>query len=286
MPLSFARVCWPPVERETAMINLQCCLAVNRTCGDVPSGGVRLVGGATELEGRVEVCLDGEWGTICDNFWSNLDATVICHQLSYGKTDASAIQGAYFGAGTGPIFFTDVFCSGDEERVTDCTHSDTTESACTHHQDASVICTGSAFVLYLFVCLFVCWVIAVVFFLLFVVITLFFVCLCCVLCCLLVFCVVYCFFVLFIVCVLFICLLFVCYAYLVVQLCCLWLTCFCCCFLLLFTHLFVCFVVYNYLAISSPRYYLFRWRLEASWRSLSLRGARGDLLQPALRHHL
>lgn len=46
-------------------------------------GGVRLVGqdGISASEGRVEVCINGEWGTVCDHNWGASDAEVVCGQL-------------------------------------------------------------------------------------------------------------------------------------------------------------------------------------------------------------
>ena len=47
------------------------------------SGDIRLAGGTSQYEGRVEVCLDEQWQTVCDDLWSSVDAQVVCRQLGY-----------------------------------------------------------------------------------------------------------------------------------------------------------------------------------------------------------
>ena len=46
-------------------------------------GDVRLTGGANDLEGRVEVCLNSTWGTVCEDNWNNINARVVCQQLGH-----------------------------------------------------------------------------------------------------------------------------------------------------------------------------------------------------------
>ena len=49
-------------------------------------GSVRLSGGNIEQEGIPEVCVNGVWGSICEDGWSFFDGQVFCRQLGYGDT--------------------------------------------------------------------------------------------------------------------------------------------------------------------------------------------------------
>ena len=44
------------------------------------------MGGSNQYEGRVEMCWDEVWGTVCDDTWSNVDAQVTCRQLGFATT--------------------------------------------------------------------------------------------------------------------------------------------------------------------------------------------------------
>ena len=53
------------------------------TVSNCTTGDIRLTDGSTEYEGRVEVCINGVWGSVCDHGWDSNDASVVCKQLGY-----------------------------------------------------------------------------------------------------------------------------------------------------------------------------------------------------------
>uniref|UniRef100_A0A1X7TEQ0 SRCR domain-containing protein n=1 Tax=Amphimedon queenslandica TaxID=400682 RepID=A0A1X7TEQ0_AMPQE len=127
------------------------CYAQGNCCHDIATTGcypegvtkcnydsdIRLVGGSNDNEGRVEVCSNGFWGTVCDDLWGPPDAAVVCRQLEIDGISIARTR-AYFGAGTGPINMDNVRCTGNEDTLVNCTYSSTHD--CGHSEDAGVTC--------------------------------------------------------------------------------------------------------------------------------------------------
>ena len=55
------------------------------------NGDLRLAGSSVAAQGRVELCWNETWGTICDELWSTSDANVACRQLGYAASGMKQI---------------------------------------------------------------------------------------------------------------------------------------------------------------------------------------------------
>ena len=81
----------------------------------------------------------GIWGTVCDDGWDDIDATVACREL--GFFNGTTMQGAQFEYGTGYIWLTQVGCSGSENKLSHCMHSGAGHVGnCSHSQDVGIQC--------------------------------------------------------------------------------------------------------------------------------------------------
>ncbi|XP_024601053.1 scavenger receptor cysteine-rich domain-containing group B protein [Neophocaena asiaeorientalis asiaeorientalis] len=105
-------------------------------------GHLRLANGAHRCEGRVELFLGQQWGTVCDDAWDMRAAGVLCHQLGCGQALAAPGE-AHFGPGRGPILLDNVKCRGDESALLLCSHIRWDAHNCDHSEDASVLCQPS-----------------------------------------------------------------------------------------------------------------------------------------------
>ncbi|NWW43458.1 C163A protein, partial [Pedionomus torquatus] len=113
---------------------------VGVTCTDALE--LRLVAGGHPCAGRVEVKLQGRWGTVGDNVWDMEDAEVVCQQLGCGSAAGAYAATSYFGKGDGPISLALVDCRGHEATLWDCEIRGWGPYATIHDFDTAVVCQG------------------------------------------------------------------------------------------------------------------------------------------------
>ena len=103
---------------------------------------VQLQSGTTSNQGRVELFLNGTWGTICDDYWGIEEANVICRMLGYSEGAWSTHCCGWYEGNTAPeqIWLDDVHCFGDETNIAECRHGGWGSHDCGHSQDVGVVC--------------------------------------------------------------------------------------------------------------------------------------------------
>lgn len=106
-----------------------------------PAFSLRLRDGANNREGRLEICVNNTWGTVCDDGWGNLDARVACRQLGFSEAGAVALnrlQGVV--PGTGRTWLDNVACTGSETQLIACRANPLGSENCDHIEDAGIRC--------------------------------------------------------------------------------------------------------------------------------------------------
>ena len=110
--------------------------------GAEAEGDLRLADGDGPKSGRLEVYLDGTWGTVCDDYFYQSEAKVACRQLGHVNARRWHVSAGHLGLipdETTPIHMDDVDCDGSETRLVDCTHKRL--SNCVHFEDVVLQCS-------------------------------------------------------------------------------------------------------------------------------------------------
>ena len=104
---------------------------------------VRLVDGPVDTLGRVEVYNHGIWGTICDDWWDDNDATVVCRMLGFDGPGIATSKTLFRASGTLAFLLDDVQCTGNESSIAECHHTGWGNHNCGANEEAGVICANN-----------------------------------------------------------------------------------------------------------------------------------------------
>ncbi|XP_028600490.2 lysyl oxidase homolog 3 isoform X2 [Podarcis muralis] len=107
---------------------------------------IRIAGGRTAFEGRVEVKHAGRWGTVCSTGWSTTEAMVACRQLGLGYAMHAVTETWYWDASNvTEMVLSGVKCGGHEMALSHCQHHSTLNCPKTGTRFAAgVICSETA----------------------------------------------------------------------------------------------------------------------------------------------
>lgn len=105
---------------------------------------VRLADGDTPQSGRVEILFKGHWSSVCDNYFGNQEARVICNMLGYQDTGiAQFFSGSHFGIGSGDMHVYRLSCKGTETDIKNCSPI-WSQNQCDHRREAGVNCASTS----------------------------------------------------------------------------------------------------------------------------------------------
>ncbi|XP_033121428.1 CD5 antigen-like [Anneissia japonica] len=107
--------------------------------GTVLGSSLRLAGG-TRYKGRLEVYIERQWGTVCDDGWDIIDARVACRELGFGDPKQTIIPSFPGGSYFQTILLDDVRCTGLESSLLSCSHTNKNYQDCSHDEDVAIEC--------------------------------------------------------------------------------------------------------------------------------------------------
>ena len=103
-------------------------------CSSVP---VRLVGGNSSAEGRVELFYNGVWGSVCGDGWDLKDGHVVCRMLGY-EYALQVSRGGRYGKNNSYVLLNSLRCTGIENNIISCPHG---TGRCSDNNGAGVVCS-------------------------------------------------------------------------------------------------------------------------------------------------
>eukprot|EP01084_Bolivina_argentea_P301425 520029_1 len=106
-------------------------------------GTVRLTMGSNKYEGRLEIFHNYEWGSVCDDYFEDVDGEVVCRELGL-DFDKILTNTNYsrFGDSYGQIWLDDIGCSGAEYNLASCSNLGWAVHNCAHSEDVHLRCKG------------------------------------------------------------------------------------------------------------------------------------------------
>jgi len=115
---------------------------VSLSCIADSAEAVAVVGGGNPRVGRLEVFHANQWGTVCDDEFTDAAAKVACYSLGYGYVGRKVNINLY-DVGDGLIWLNSIKCNGREQHIGACSHGDWGVHNCTHREDVAVSCTDN-----------------------------------------------------------------------------------------------------------------------------------------------